>query len=79
MARDVAQTVKGMLAKHLHLSEPQAEEYFFQLKVRCGVLGTLSSQAVFHDGDRRLRSHARDLAGCCELRFSRMPKEKSLK
>ncbi|NXV83388.1 NOS2 protein, partial [Atlantisia rogersi] len=32
MAKDVAQTLKGMLAKHLHLSEQQAEEYFFQLK-----------------------------------------------
>ncbi|NXN99780.1 NOS2 protein, partial [Rhinopomastus cyanomelas] len=32
MAKDVAQTLKGMLAKHLNLSEQQAEEYFFQLK-----------------------------------------------
>uniref|UniRef100_A0A8C0FLR7 Nitric oxide synthase, inducible n=1 Tax=Bubo bubo TaxID=30461 RepID=A0A8C0FLR7_BUBBB len=34
MAKDVAQTLKGMLAKNLNLSEQQAEEYFFQLKVR---------------------------------------------
>lgn len=34
MARDVAQTLKGMFAKKLNLSEQQAEEYFFQLKVR---------------------------------------------
>ncbi|KAK2525340.1 nitric oxide synthase, inducible isoform X1 [Columba livia] len=32
MARDVAQTLKGMFAKKLNLSEQQAEEYFFQLK-----------------------------------------------
>ncbi|NXN16416.1 NOS2 protein, partial [Indicator maculatus] len=32
MARDVAQAVKGMLARRLNLTEQQAEEYFFQLK-----------------------------------------------
>ncbi|NWU89997.1 NOS2 protein, partial [Upupa epops] len=32
MAKDVAQALKGVLAKHLRLSEQQAEEYFFQLK-----------------------------------------------
>lgn len=37
MAKDVAQTLKGMLAKKLNLNEQQAEEYFFQLKVRCDV------------------------------------------
>uniref|UniRef100_A0A8B9Q4P0 Nitric oxide synthase, inducible n=1 Tax=Apteryx owenii TaxID=8824 RepID=A0A8B9Q4P0_APTOW len=32
MARDVAQTLKGMLASKLNLTEQQAEEYIFQLK-----------------------------------------------
>lgn len=32
MAKDVAQTLKGVLAKKLNLNEQQAEEYFFQLK-----------------------------------------------
>ncbi|NXA50878.1 NOS2 protein, partial [Nothocercus julius] len=32
MARDVAQTLKGMLATKLNLTEQQAEEYIFQLK-----------------------------------------------
>uniref|UniRef100_A0A8B9U8Y2 Nitric oxide synthase n=1 Tax=Anas zonorhyncha TaxID=75864 RepID=A0A8B9U8Y2_9AVES len=32
MARDVAQTLKGMLVKNLNLTEQQAEEYFFELK-----------------------------------------------
>ncbi|XP_068011019.1 nitric oxide synthase, inducible [Melanerpes formicivorus] len=32
MAKDVAQAVKGMLARRLNLTEQQAEEYFFQLK-----------------------------------------------
>uniref|UniRef100_A0A8B9I8Z8 Nitric oxide synthase n=1 Tax=Anser brachyrhynchus TaxID=132585 RepID=A0A8B9I8Z8_9AVES len=32
MARDVAQTLKGILVKKLNLTEQQAEEYFFELK-----------------------------------------------
>uniref|UniRef100_A0A493TQ16 Nitric oxide synthase n=1 Tax=Anas platyrhynchos platyrhynchos TaxID=8840 RepID=A0A493TQ16_ANAPP len=32
MARDVAQTLKGILVKNLNLTEQQAEEYFFELK-----------------------------------------------
>ncbi|NWQ82251.1 NOS2 protein, partial [Columbina picui] len=32
MAKDVAQTLKGMLAQRLGLSEQQAEQYFLQLK-----------------------------------------------
>lgn len=33
MAKDVAQAVKRVLAKNLHLGQQQAEDYFFQLKV----------------------------------------------
>lgn len=43
MAKDVAETLKGMLAKNMNLSEQQAEEYVFQLKVCCDVQGVLSS------------------------------------
>lgn len=34
MAKDVAQALKRLLARNLHLSQQQAEDYFFQLKVR---------------------------------------------
>lgn len=33
MARDVARTLKGLVAAELSLSEEQVEDYFFQLKV----------------------------------------------
>lgn len=50
MARDVAQTLKGILVKNLNLTEQQAEEYFFELKVCCGVQGILSIQTVLSCG-----------------------------
>lgn len=34
MARDVATTLKKLVATKLNLSEEQVEDYFFQLKVR---------------------------------------------
>lgn len=40
MARDVAQTLKHLLAAKLSLSEEQVEDYFFQLKVRWLVCGS---------------------------------------
>lgn len=40
MARDVAQTLKHLLAATLSLSEEQVEDYFFQLKVRWLVCGS---------------------------------------
>ena len=64
MAKDVAQTLKRMLAKTLNLNEQQAEEYFFQLKVCYDMQGILSSQAVFQDGlQKSSKSHSR----CCGL------------
>lgn len=49
MAKDVAQTLKGMLAKNLNLNEQEAEEYFFRLKVCYDMQGIVSSQTVFQD------------------------------
>lgn len=60
MAKDVAQTLKRVLAKNLNLNEQQAEEYVFQLKVCCDMQGILSSQTVFQDGlQKSLKSHSR--------------------
>lgn len=43
MARDVARTLKGLVAAELSLSEEQVEDYFFQLKVG-QLLGGLGIQ-----------------------------------
>lgn len=43
MARDVAHTLKLLVAAKLRLSEEQVEDYFFQLKVRQLVCGLGSS------------------------------------
>lgn len=60
MAKDVAQTLKGMLAKNLNFNEQEAEEYFFRLKVCYDMQGIVSSQTVFQDRlQKSSKSHSR--------------------
>lgn len=77
MAKDVAQALKRMLTKALRLSEQQAEEYFFQLKVRCDTRGCPSRSHSVPGWDTEAFSHTPNLEGCHELLLSRMLKEKS--
>uniref|UniRef100_A0A8C0IH74 Nitric oxide synthase n=1 Tax=Bubo bubo TaxID=30461 RepID=A0A8C0IH74_BUBBB len=56
MAKDVAQTLKGMLAKNLNLSEQQAEEYFFQLKSQKRYHEDIFGAAFPHEVKRGVRA-----------------------
>ncbi|XP_013151690.1 nitric oxide synthase, inducible isoform X2 [Falco peregrinus] len=56
MARDVAQTLKGLLAKYLNLNEQQAEEYFFQLKSQKRYHEDIFGAAFPHDVKRGVRA-----------------------
>uniref|UniRef100_A0A8C4V9H1 Nitric oxide synthase n=1 Tax=Falco tinnunculus TaxID=100819 RepID=A0A8C4V9H1_FALTI len=56
MAKDVAQTLKGLLAKYLNLNEQQAEEYFFQLKSQKRYHEDIFGAAFPHDVKRGVRA-----------------------
>uniref|UniRef100_A0A8C8EED6 Nitric oxide synthase n=1 Tax=Otus sunia TaxID=257818 RepID=A0A8C8EED6_9STRI len=59
MAKDVAQTLKGMLAKNLNLSEQQAEEYFFQLKSQKRYHEDIFGAAFPHEVKRGVRKNTK--------------------
>lgn len=69
MARDVARTLKQLVAAKLSLSEEQVEDYFFQLKVWslvCGLGMKVKGQGARAGGVRL--STVLNLTGILEVR-----------
>ncbi|KAM9370506.1 nitric oxide synthase, inducible [Phaethornis superciliosus] len=69
MARDVAQTLKGILAKNLNLSEQQTEEYFFQLKSERRYHEDIFGAVFPHEVKRGVRALHPTSSRANQLRF----------